>query len=591
MALTTIVVYFLVKRRVALYKDASQKAHVAFKEFHKTYKQLSSYQEEVKYQTDLNDNIFERAQVIIVIGDEHGNLKKLNPFGEKTFGYKESELMDKKWVDYIIPEGNKKYINEIFERLKQGKELKDFETQNLTKHGQVLDVLWNTSVIQGRETEYVFIGTDLTNRKKSEQALKHLAYHDQLTGLPNRAMLKQIIDKSTKKSGRLALLHLDIDNFKYINDSLGYNFGNIFLQSIANELSKAVKSPDILASLDGDEFAILIQDVQSKEDLVKEARAIKDLVRKRWEVNNYDFFVSVSMGGALYPDDCLTSEDLLRNAEIAMYYAKETGRDKGLLYTEKTEEKNIDYVKKASRIQHAIEKDQFSLYYQPQVSLTGKRITGVEALVRWIHPTDGFVSPGEFIPLAEKTGQIRDIEKWVVSEALNQKKKWEQQGVDLKVSINLSTTTLNSDLQIFSLKELLSSYDVRLDQITFEITETAIISNLEEVIERLNSLKELGVKIALDDFGTGYSSMNYLKKLPIDQIKLDRSFIDKVEKSKEDEVIIKSILYLAKKFNYDVIAEGIETENQLQKLKNFECPTGQGYLFSRPVPAYELNLN
>ncbi|WP_350343486.1 EAL domain-containing protein [Proteinivorax tanatarense] len=589
--LTSTLVYFLVKRRVALYQDASQKAHVAFKEFHKTYQQLSEYQEEVKYQTDFTDNFFEQVQSIIIISDENGNLKKLNPFGEKILGYKQEELEGEKWINYIFPKKNRDSIVRVCKNLDRGREVNNFETQNIDKNGQKIDILWNANVIRGKDSQYVLIGTDLTFRKASEKKLKYMAYYDQLTGLPNRSKLKEIIDKiSPKENLKLALLHIDIDNFKYINDSLGYSFGNQFLKKIASELESVIKAPNVLARLDGDEFAILLQDVKGKTEVISKARKIKDLIRKRWEMENYDFFVSVSMGGALYPDHCKSSEDMLRNAEIAMYFAKETGKDKGVFYTEETEEKNLNYVKLASQLQHAIEKEQFSLFYQPQLCLKSGKTTGVEALLRWIHPDEGFISPAKFIPLAEKTGQIYDIEKWVVESALNQKLIWKKQNIALDVSINLSSTTLNSDAKVKELGDLLTSYKESLDlsQITLEITETAVIANLDEVIARLNKMKALGVKIALDDFGTGYSSMTHLKNLPIDQIKLDRSFISRLEESPKDEVIIKSILYLAKNFSYGVVAEGIETTEQLDKLKSLECPKGQGYLFSKPLSVNQL---
>jgi EAL domain-containing protein (putative c-di-GMP-specific phosphodiesterase class I) len=297
----------------------------------------------------------------------------------------------------------------------------------------------------------------------------------------------------------------------------------------------------------------------------------------------------MSVGVVIYPKDGDTTTELLKNADIAMFTAKREGRNRILFYQEDVHEHNQWNASMINNLQYGIEEEQFTLYYQPQFNLLTGEIIGMEALVRWVHPEDGCISPSQFIPLAEETGQIYSLERWIVSRALEQKKSWEKQGFrNLILSVNLSGKTLTSEINFNELNQILSQYDVDYSTVVIEITETASISDIDIVIDRLNELKKKGLRIALDDFGTGYSSLNYLKKFPIDIVKLDKSFINSITDGGIDTLLIKNILFLAHDLKFEVVAEGIESQEQLDYLRKYFCESGQGYLFSRPLPEEKI---
>lgn len=434
---------------------------------------------------------------------------------------------------------------------------------------------------------------DNTEQRKYEESIKHMASYDSLTGLANRFMFENEIDKRIKKQvekPRFAIAYMDLDNFKYINDTLGHQVGNEFLKYIGNNIKNSITVPNIVARLGGDEFAILFTEVQSKELLLESIQKIKNNISRIWSIQNQHFFVSMSIGIVIYPDNGKDSTILLKNADIAMYAAKQQGKDRILLYTENIREKNSGKIQMANKLQSGIENQEFRLFYQPQYKLDTGEIIGVEALIRWIHPEEGFISPAEFIPIAEETGQIYSIEQWIFKTALQQKKQWEEEGFHhIELSINLSAKTLISDINFKTLETLIDTFSIDYSKVSIEITETAVISNINLVINRLKKLKKKGLKIALDDFGTGYSSLTYLKELPIDSIKLDRSFIRLIPYENMDTVIVKNILSMAHDLKYQVVAEGIETKEQLEYLKEYYCESGQGFLMSKPLPIEQMN--
>ncbi len=426
-----------------------------------------------------------------------------------------------------------------------------------------------------------------------EKELIHMAFYDSLTGLPNRDMfVNKIRDYADKNKGKnkFAIAYLDIDNFKYINDTLGHHVGDEFLKYISNKLYSIIKYPNIVARLGGDEFAILINEFETEEKLLFKIDNIVKSIGNTWSSNNREFFISMSIGVAIYPDDGNDANTLLKNSDIAMYVAKKDGKNKCLLYEEDIHEDIIWHIYMTNKIQKALDNKEFTLYYQPQIELVTGEIVGMEALVRWKHPTEGFISPAEFIPVAEDTGQIYNLDQRIIQNALIQKEKWEDAGFsDIQLSINLSSKTLISDYNFKQIESILSDFNVDYSKIVFEITETAVISNVDLAIERLSSLKSKGLKIAMDDFGTGYSSITYLKKLPIDIIKLDRSYIKTVTSDSLDSAIVKCILALADDFDFRVVAEGIETCEQLEYLKNINCHIGQGFYLGMPSPVEKIN--
>ncbi len=426
---------------------------------------------------------------------------------------------------------------------------------------------------------------------KAIKELKHLAYYDTLTGLPNRVMfVSSIKELSGNSDGNFAIAFLDIDNFKFINDTLGHFVGDDFLKFIGNKLSDEIKPPDMVARLGGDEFAILIKNYESKDMLLDKLENIKFNIGNVWNSGIREFFISVSIGVSTFPNDGNDYETLMKHSDIAMYTAKKEGKNKILFYEDDIDEETLWYIKMANKLRKGLDNKEFEIYYQPQIELSTGRIMGMEALVRWTHIEEGLVPPSEFIPVAEITGQIYELERRIIKEVLHQKKQWEEQGLDhIELSINLSSKSLISNSNFKIIENIISEYELNYSNVVFEITETAAITNIDLAIKRLNILKAKGLKIALDDFGTGYSSITYLKMLPIDIVKLDKSYIDSRYDGGKDISIVKFIVSLANELGFKVIAEGIETHEQLDYLRNINCGYGQGYFIGKPMCVNDIN--
>ena len=592
--LTMILLFVLINKRASRIKNASDKTVKAYEELKALNEEQFALKEELTYQKDLIQNIIEGAPVLIVIWNEEFEILKVNPFGKEVFEYKEEELIGKVWINMSIASENGLIRENLLDELTHNGELKKYESSFTTKKGKKLNILWSSSVIRadGEKKTIVSIGMDITERKKHEESIKHMAYYDSLTGLPNRDMFRSEIEifiENSKGKDKFAIAFLDIDNFKYVNDTMGHSIGDDLLKYISCRLSSAIKYPDIAARLGGDEFGILFKDFGTEENLMKKLNDIQKAVGNSWNSNNREFFISMSIGAAIYPNNGDDAVSLLKNSDIAMNVAKKEGKNKALLYKEDIHEDIMWHIHMSNKLQKALDNKEFDLYYQPQIELDSGRIVGMEALVRWIHPTEGFISPAEFIPVAEETGQIYLLEQRILKHALKQKKRWEEEGfIDITLSINLSGKSLISNSNFKNIEAVLSDFDVDYTKVVIEITETAAISNFDIAIERLNRLKNKGLKITLDDFGTGYSSINYLKKLPIDIIKLDKSYVGSISKGNRDASIVKFILSLAYDLNLTVIAEGIETNEQLEYFKNINCHMGQGFLISMPSPAEKI---
>ncbi len=423
----------------------------------------------------------------------------------------------------------------------------------------------------------------------AEEKLLNTIYFDSLTELSTRIGIEVEMEKFLENNIPFAFVHIDFDNFKYINETLGHSAGDQFLKEMGIRLKELKSDSFIVGRLSGDEFGIILKDVNSIKILKEQIDNINKLLGKKWTIGDYEFFTSASMGISVFPKDGSSKIEIFRSADLAMSRAKKEGKGRGIFYTGEILESNSEKIKISNQIQHAIEKKEFILYYQPQIYLNTGEIKGFEVLIRWNNPFSGFISPALFIPIAEETGQIFAIEKWIINNALKQKKILENKGYEhLDLSINLSSKTLMSNLNFHELEDILDENKVDYSHITLEVTETAIISDIEMAISRLLRLKRYGLKIALDDFGTGYSSLTYLKKMPIDTIKLDRSFVKSIEENDADTYIIKSILYLALDLKYNVVAEGIETEEQYRFLEKNNCESGQGFLMSKPVPVEDV---
>ncbi|WOO37147.1 bifunctional diguanylate cyclase/phosphodiesterase [Anaerocolumna sp. AGMB13020] len=425
-----------------------------------------------------------------------------------------------------------------------------------------------------------------TIRLKEE--LKILACTDTLTSMPNKFAfenrMEQLIDENMKTGTSFAFLYLDIDNFKHINDTVGHDAGDFFLVEFGQRLTESLSDYDISARIGGDEFAVLLQLDGNKSKAENILNELAAKLRRIWVINEHEFFITFSVGLTVFPRDGITTLKLLQNADLAMYSVKETSKDNYSYYSYEIETTNRKRIAMINSLRMAVINKEFSLLYQPITTLTTDTICGVEALIRWNHPVSGFIPPSDFIPLAEESGLITEIDKWVLSEALKQKKIWEDSGYPpIKISINISGHSLRWKGLASEIRQQLDITGVKPSEVLFEVTETSLIEDMDTSVELLKSLRDMGVRIALDDFGIGYSSLTYLKKLPIDIVKLDRSFVNEITNQEHTDIIVETIIRLAHDLDLKITAEGIETSNQRQYLANLLCDFGQGYYYSKPV--------
>jgi len=445
---------------------------------------------------------------------------------------------------------------------------------------------------------------DITERKDSENKIFHLAYFDNLTGLPNRQSFMERLDGEIKRakytSNKLAVLFLDLDGFKSINDTMGHNTGDIILQSTADRLQSSTRPSDLvsrssaehseikLARLGGDEFTVVIPNLSRAEDALILAHRIREAMRLPFQLESRDVVLTASIGIALYPNDGEDAETLLKHADTAMYHAKNEGRDNCQFY-------NLELTLHAEKRMHlendlrnALQQNEFYLVYQPQLDVASGSIQSAEALIRWQHPQKGLISPLDFIPLAEENGLIIPIGAWVLRTACIEAAQWHKNGQYLQVAVNLSPLQINNPDLTNTVLNILAETGFPPNKLVLEITEGALMEHNTDTLTRLQTLRDHGIEIALDDFGTGYSSMNYLKRLPINDIKVDQSFIRGLLNDKDSLAIVKAIISLSQNLGFSVTAEGIETLDQAQTLKYFGCDTLQGYYFSKPIAMKEI---
>ncbi|GEB34925.1 hypothetical protein BPA01_45050 [Brevibacillus parabrevis] len=446
------------------------------------------------------------------------------------------------------------------------------------------------------EQQLVLEAYEKQTREEEQRAkviIEYQALHDDLTGLPNRRMLHQslqeTIDQSAEADSRFAVLVLDIDRFKMINDSLGHTYGDRFLQEVSNRIRKSTAGFDVvIARMGGDEFTLICKNVQSDQAFAELATQVVKEIEIPYRLQSNDYYVSASIGIAVYPDHGTGVEQLLKNADTAMYEVKKNGKNGFQFFSNELDNQLLLRIELESDLRKAVKQNEFILYYQPQVRASSNEIIGVEALVRWNHPTKGMLSPGIFIPVAEETGLIYDIGTWTLREACKQMKKWHSAGGPLiPVSVNLSSRQFHQANLVEYIRDILQETGLEAKYLELEITESMMM-DADLSTEILNKLNDFGVKISLDDFGTGYSSLSYLKLLPIHKLKIDRSFITDITQNTSDQAIVATIISMAKHLNMDVIAEGIETKGQLDFLTENACKEIQGYYFSRPLPATEV---
>ena len=426
----------------------------------------------------------------------------------------------------------------------------------------------------------------------SEEAIKHIAYHDNLTGLPNRLyfteQLNHAINFANRTGNIFSIMFLDLDGFKMINDTMGHSIGDELLIKVAQRLVNTLRKTDIVARIGGDEFVVMIENIKNENEIKIVAEKIRECFMRPFVLDEREFIVTSSIGIALFPNDGETAEKLIANADITMYRAKQRGKNQYVFCTPGMKTKASRTMKLTSDLYRALEKNEFELYYQPQVSCTTNEIVGLEALIRWNHPELGMVYPGEFISLAEQNGLIISMGEWVMRTACRQNKAWQDAGYDpIRVGVNISVQQLQNGDIVKQVEDILRETGLKPQYLELEITESIAMSH-KRYLETINALKDLGIKIAIDDFGTQYSSLNYLKQLSVDRIKIAMPFIQGISENPKDEAITKTIIILAKSMEMDVIAEGVETRIQLEFLIQESCDEIQGYYFFKPMSSNEL---
>ncbi len=430
-------------------------------------------------------------------------------------------------------------------------------------------------------------------RKKDIQELSQLANYDSLTGLANRLLFRERLDRALIRADRskalVALLVIDLDRFKNVNDSLGHDAGDQLLVKVASRLEQCTREGDTIARLGGDEFTIVMEDIKSIDDAVKIADKVLYFMKKEFEINSHEIFVTPSIGITIYPIDDTNASHLFINADSAMYDAKESGRNCYRFYTADMNSHLIVQMNLEAKLRRAIEKQEFILYYQPKFNVQSRESIGAEALIRWNEPEEGMISPAVFIPLAEETGLIGPITDWVMKEACKQNSIWQQQGYKpIRMAVNLSPKQFNQEDIAKRIFNQIICADLAPKYVELEITEGALVEDVEKSNQMLNELKSWGIHISIDDFGTGYSSLSYLKKFSLDTLKIDQSFVRDLLKDPDDAAIVSAIIAMAKSLRFNVIAEGVETEEQFNYLAAHGCNEIQGYFMGRPVPAEEF---
>ena len=426
------------------------------------------------------------------------------------------------------------------------------------------------------------------NLKKMDEEIRHLAYHDALTGLPNRRLFTSLLTHELAQARRhdkkMAIFFLDLDRFKDINDTLGHEAGDELLKKVADRLKSIVRACDTIARIGGDEFNIILADIEHVEVIADIAQKIVACFRKTFMIAEHEFHMSTSIGISIYPDDSEEIDTLLSYADIAMYHAKKVGRNTYQFYDTEINVRTIERMRMNNLLLHSVERGELTVHYQPQIDIKTKDIVGAEALVRWKHPAMGLLDAAQFIPLAEETGYVASIDEWVLRTVCKQVKLWQDVGLSAPVTVNLSARQLQNPQLVDKVAKIFDETGVQPDCLDIEITESVAMHNIERTAERLKELSEMGVQIYIDDFGTGYSSLNYLKRLPIECLKIDKSFIRDIEGDSDNRTIISAVTAMAHKMRLRVIAEGVETQEQFSFLRFAGCDEVQGFLFCRPLP-------
>lgn len=537
---------------------------------------------------------FEMAPIGMAISSLKGKFTRVNHALCNALGYSQAELLELSFAEISHPDDWETHHN--LEQMLIESEESNFQIEKrfIAKNGRTVDTLLKVVVVRDANNKPLHFNNqivDITERKHMEQQLLHDALHDALTGLPNRALfmdrLEQQLKRSQSQGGYLfAVLFLDLDRFKVVNDSVGHLIGDKLLIEIARRLEKSIAPTDTVARLGGDEFTILLEDISSKSQAILVAESIDQTLSFPFHIEGYELFTTASIGIALSDQGYEKPEDILRDADLTMYSAKEQGKARYEIFNYSLRDRALQRLELETDLRRALERQEFEVYYQPITSLPLGTLSGFEALARWHHPTKGTIGPAEFIPVCEETGLIVPLGNWLLKEACKTARSWQlkyPQHPEIKISVNLSAQQFREPQLVQEIESILAETDLAGKFLKLEITESILIDNLETVTEIILHLRKQEIQFSIDDFGTGYSSLSYLHRFPVDTIKIDRSFVSQMKADGENSAIVKAIVTLAHMLDMDVIAEGIETTAQLAQLKLLQCEYGQGFFFSKPL--------
>ncbi|RFU60763.1 bifunctional diguanylate cyclase/phosphodiesterase [Peribacillus glennii] len=541
-------------------------------------------------------SVIESTTDAIILADSQGDIISWNKGAEIMFGYEEQEVLGKN-LQLIIPENFRETHEKGMKRYLSAQEArvigKTVELQGLRKGGYVFPI--ELSIATWKEEGKIFFSSiirDITERKQSEEKMNRMVYRDPLTNLPNRLLLidrlNTALDQANQNKQSLGVMFIDLDRFKYINDSLGHATGDGLLIEVAKRIQACAGKSDTVSRQGGDEFIVLIS--QSTSDtLTKIAKRIVERISQPFVINGHELFVTPSIGISVYPTDGKYAETLIKNADTAMYRVKEQGKNDFGFYAPEMDEEISKKMTLEIGLRKALQNNEFTVLYQPQINIDTGKLIGVEALTRWIHPEWGTISPAEFIPLAEETGLILPIGEWVLYEACAQNKAWQNEGHSpVRMAVNISSRQFQQLNFVDTVRDILQKTGLAPMYLELELTESIIQDSLH-AISTMHTLKEMGVHLSIDDFGTGYSSLSYLKTFPIDTLKIDQAFTRNIFIDQKDASLVSTIINMAHNLELKVIAEGVETSEQLHFLQQKRCNEAQGYFFSRPIPAEEMN--
>jgi diguanylate cyclase (GGDEF)-like protein/PAS domain S-box-containing protein len=569
-------------------------------------------EEKVKESEELHRYIVNSSPDLVYMLDRNGCFTFLNDRVESLLGFSRDELIGKHYTELVDDDHLELARNVFNERRTGDRAVSNAEMRLKSRQARRgarffhAHAIWTELTAMGvysdpkERTRENFVGTygiarDISERKEAQEVISFQAYHDLLTHLPNRALLKDrlslAITQARRSKRRLAVMFLDLDRFKIVNDTLGHSMGDRLLKAVANRLQSCLRRGDTLSRFGGDEFTLLLPEVRTRDDVVVIATKILDRLGGPFVIDGHELFVGASIGVAMYPEAGETGEALIQNADIAMYHVKGRGKNGYQFFSEEMNHKYSTRLSMERELRNGLTQEELVVYYQPQVALETGDIVGVEALVRWRHPERGLVEPGDFLPMAEETGLITQIDTFVQRRAFADVAGWQRGGLgDIRLSVNLSAPQIEQEDFVDNFVADMAAAGMDPARVKLEITENILMQDMEVVIPKLKQLRQLGVQIAIDDFGTGYSSLSYLQQFPIHTLKIDRSFVGDIRAEQGDASIVNAIVAMARGLNLDLIAEGVENRTQLRYLRSQGCSEVQGFIFSDPVPADQVKL-